>query len=87
MSTRAPFIPAGADAEGRAARVHFEPSRRLGRPFTLDLERVQFSPYFSRLSAVTQVVSPSLPGAQVHNRLTHSLKVSAIARVVPRRVV
>lgn len=51
-------------------------------PFVVDLERVQFSPYFSRLSAVTQVVSPSTAGAPVHNRLTHTLKVASVARSI-----
>jgi dGTPase len=63
-------------------RIHLEQSRNVGDPFALDLQRIQFSPYFSRLSAVTQVVSPSISGAPVHNRLTHTLKVSAIARAV-----
>ncbi|WP_082561647.1 deoxyguanosinetriphosphate triphosphohydrolase family protein [Microbacterium sp. Root61] len=66
----------------RRSRAHSEPEQDSAHPFTLDLERIQFSPYFSRLSAVTQVVSPSLPGAPVHNRLTHTLKVGAIARAV-----
>lgn len=55
---------------------------REGNPFVRDLERIQFSPFFSRLSAVTQVVSPTISGAPVHNRLTHTLKVAAIARTI-----
>lgn len=54
--------------------------------YLADLERVQFSPYFSRLSAVTQVVSPSTAGAPVHNRLTHTLKVASVARSIAGRV-
>jgi dGTPase len=56
------------------------------RACVVDLERVQFSPYFSRLSAVTQVVSPSTAGAPVHNRLTHTLKVASVARSIASRV-
>ena len=50
--------------------------------FRIDLERVRFSQYFARLSAVTQVVPQSGVGPVMHNRLTHSLKVSAVARVI-----
>ncbi|WP_150462852.1 deoxyguanosinetriphosphate triphosphohydrolase family protein [Nesterenkonia ebinurensis] len=50
--------------------------------FRADLERIRFSPYFSRLSAVTQVISQTGAGLAIHNRLTHSLKVAAVARAV-----
>ena len=50
--------------------------------FRIDLERIRFSSYFARLSDVTQVVPQSGVGPVMHNRLTHSLKVSAVARVV-----
>lgn len=50
--------------------------------FRVDLERIRFSSYFARLSDVTQVVPQSGVGPVMHNRLTHSLKVSAVARVV-----
>ncbi|GAA2243277.1 dNTP triphosphohydrolase [Herbiconiux moechotypicola] len=50
--------------------------------FRVDLERVRFSPYFSRLSAVTQVISQAGASALIHNRLTHSLKVTAVARTI-----
>jgi dGTPase len=39
--------------------------------FRVDLERIRFSPYFSRLSAVTQVISQAGAGPVIHNRLTH----------------
>lgn len=71
-----------SETPARTARMHTEQSPARICEFTLDLERIQFSPYFSRLSAVTQVVSPTLSGVPVHNRLTHSLKVSAIARSI-----
>ncbi|WNM28634.1 dNTP triphosphohydrolase [Demequina capsici] len=50
--------------------------------FRVDLERVRFSPYFSRMSAVTQVISQSGAGLAVHNRLTHTVKVTAVARAI-----
>lgn len=50
--------------------------------FRVDIERIRFSPYFSRLSAVTQVIPQAGAGTVVHNRLTHSLKVSAVARSI-----
>lgn len=50
--------------------------------FRLDLERVRFSPYFSRLSAVTQVIGQPGAGPLIHNRLTHSIKVTAVARAI-----
>lgn len=50
--------------------------------FRVDLERIRFSPYYSRLSAVTQVISQTGAGMAIHNRLTHSLKVAAVARTI-----
>jgi len=50
--------------------------------FRVDLERIRFSPYFSRLSAVTQVISQAGAGPVIHNRLTHSVKVTAVARSI-----
>ncbi|MTE23996.1 MULTISPECIES: deoxyguanosinetriphosphate triphosphohydrolase family protein [Microbacterium] len=50
--------------------------------YRVDLERIRFSPFFSRLSAVTQVISQTGAGLAVHNRLTHSVKVAAVARAI-----
>ncbi|MGD8166113.1 deoxyguanosinetriphosphate triphosphohydrolase family protein [Herbiconiux sp. P16] len=50
--------------------------------YRIDLERVRFSPYFSRLSAVTQVISQAGASPLIHNRLTHSIKVTAVARAI-----
>jgi len=50
--------------------------------FRDDLERIRFSPYFSRLAAVTQVISPGALGNVVNNRLTHTVKVTAVARAI-----
>ncbi|MFD5224401.1 deoxyguanosinetriphosphate triphosphohydrolase family protein [Microbacterium sp. NPDC058342] len=54
-----------------------------GHPqFRVDVERIRFSPFYSRLSAVTQVISQAGAGLAVHNRLTHSVKVAAVARAI-----
>ncbi len=50
--------------------------------FRSDLERIRFAPSFSRLAEVTQVVNASATNGIVHNRLTHTIKVTAIARAV-----
>lgn len=50
--------------------------------FREDLERIRFSPYFARLAAVTQVVNQGAAGQVVHNRLTHTVKVTAVARAI-----
>lgn len=50
--------------------------------FRDDLERIRFSPYFSRLAAVTQVITQGAAGQVVHNRLTHTIKVTAVARAI-----
>src|SRR6476469_7506013 len=54
--------------------------------FRVDLERIRFSPYFSRLAAVTQVISQGAAGQVVHNRLTHTIKVTAVARALATAV-
>ncbi|MEA5153684.1 dGTP triphosphohydrolase [Raineyella sp.] len=54
--------------------------------FRVDLERIRFSPAFSRLAEVTQVVSAGTTGGIVHNRLTHTIKVTAVARAIAVRV-
>lgn len=56
--------------------------RRDPQEYRVDLERIRFSSYFARLSDVTQVMPQSGVGPVMHNRLTHSLKVSAVARVI-----
>ncbi|GAA4765649.1 dGTP triphosphohydrolase [Microbacterium gilvum] len=60
-----------------------EHQRRERNPeYRVDVERIRFSPYYSRLSAVTQVIAQTGAGLAVHNRLTHSVKVAAVARGV-----
>lgn len=67
---------------GGRERAISETSRPGEDEFRVDIERIRFSPYFSRLSAVTQVIPQAGAGIVVHNRLTHSLKVSAVARSI-----
>lgn len=55
-------------------------------PFRVDLERIRFSPFYSRLSAVTQVIGQSGGRSSIHNRLTHSLKVSSVAHAIALRM-
>ena len=73
-------------SQHRPANGHDEdaPSfdRRDPQDYRVDLERIRFSSYFARLSDVTQVMPQSGVGPVMHNRLTHSLKVSAVARVI-----
>ncbi|MGW9630632.1 dGTP triphosphohydrolase [Agromyces sp. NPDC055520] len=71
----------------RASRLTAEPRSSAEvtgehSQFRLDLERIRFSPYFSRLSAVTQVIAQPGAGPLIHNRLTHSIKVTAVARAI-----
>ena len=67
---------------GGRERAIVEPNRAGDDEFRVDVERIRFSPYFSRLSSVTQVIPQGGSGTLVHNRLTHSLKVSAVARSI-----
>lgn len=77
-TTRRDTPPAGA--ENRTIREELPDG--VDSAFRVDLERIRFSPYFSRLSAVTQVIPQAGSGTVVHNRLTHSLKVTAVARSI-----
>ena len=67
-------------------RAAAAPSYERHPDYRADLERIRFSPYFSRLSAVTQVISQADAGLVVHNRLTHSIKVTAVARAMAVRL-
>ena len=68
----------------RLARARLETDRPYAltqSEFRSDLERIRFARSFSRLAEVTQVVSAGATSAVVHNRLTHTIKVTAVARV------
>ncbi|GGL93853.1 deoxyguanosinetriphosphate triphosphohydrolase family protein [Nakamurella endophytica] len=71
---------------GTASRTEGGPQGLAAAEFRTDLERIRFSPYFSRLAAVTQVISQGAAGQVVHNRLTHSIKVTAVARAIAVRL-
>ncbi|MCW0212161.1 MAG: dNTP triphosphohydrolase [Pseudonocardia sp.] len=55
-------------------------------PFRVDRDRIAASPFFARLAAVTQVVSPTGSGLLLHNRLTHSLQVAQVARAIAEQL-
>lgn len=55
--------------------------------FRVDLERLRFCPSFARLAEVTQVVTANATDGVVHNRLTHSIKVTALARALAVQLV
>ena len=80
--------PVGQNREMETTRSRAEPEPDDDAPapgddeFRVDLERIRFSPYFSRLSTVTQVIPQAGSGTVIHNRLTHSLKVTAVARSI-----
>jgi dGTPase len=83
MSTEAASSPATARTARRQPEELDAIQRTGSHPeYRVDLERVRFSPYFSRLSAVTQVISQAGASPLIHNRLTHSLKVTAVARTI-----
>lgn len=75
-------------AETRIARRR--PESHLWQPLTagaesefrVDLERLRFAPAFARLADVTQVVNSDSTESVLHNRLSHSIKVTALARAL-----
>ena len=78
--------------ESRQARARAEQIVRDGAPvgsspYRTDLERIRFAPSFSRLAEVTQVVASAATAGVVHNRLTHTIKVTAVARALAERLV
>jgi dGTPase len=77
------------DMNPRLARSRPEPDR--GYPpgeseFRTDLERIRFARALSRLADVTQVVSSMATSGVVHNRLTHTIKVTGVARAIAVRL-
>ena len=54
--------------------------------FRTDLERIRFAQSFARLAQVTQVVTSGATAGVVHNRLTHTIKVTAVARSIAVRL-
>jgi dGTPase len=73
----------------RLARTRPEPERPYApgeSEFRTDLERIRFAQSFSRLAEVTQVVNAAATSGVVHNRLTHTIKVTAVARAIAVRL-
>ncbi len=69
------------------SRPESEPPYASGESeFRTDLERIRFATSFSRLAEVTQVVTAGATGGVVHNRLTHTIKVTAVARAIAVRL-
>src|SRR3954453_23415785 len=86
--------PGGRDIYGepmdpRLARARPEADRPYApgeSEFRTDLERIRFAQSFSRLAEVTQVVSAGATNGVVHNPLTHTIKVTAVARAIAVRL-
>ena len=75
--------------EPRLARSQPESERPYApgeSEFRTDLERIRFAQSFSRLAEVTQVVTAGSSSGVVHNRLTHTIKVTAVARSIAVRL-
>ena len=76
--------------DARMARSRLEPDSLYApgeSAFRTDLERIRFATALSRLSDVTQVVSSMATSGVVHNRLTHTIKVTAVARAIAVRLI
>jgi dGTPase len=84
---------AGELSPEELAEVRFtrrRPESQLWQPLTagaesefrVDLERLRFASTFARLADVTQVVNAGATDRVMHNRLSHSIKVTALARAV-----
>jgi dGTPase len=51
-------------------------------PTERDVDRIQYSAFLRRLGGIAQIISPTLTHSAIHNRLTHSFKVSLVAREI-----
>src|SRR6187200_3533006 len=75
------------DARLARSRQEPQPSYAPGESaFRIDLERIRFATALSRLADVTQVVTSMATSGVVHNRLTHTIKVTAVARSIAVRL-
>jgi len=66
-------------------RFHKEPLAQGRTEAQRDHDRVLYSSAFQRLTGITQIASSEV-GHQLHNRLTHSLKVAQVARRLAERL-
>jgi dGTPase len=67
------------------SRFHGESSALPRTEAQRDHDRLLYSSAFQRLAGITQIASSEV-GQQLHNRLTHSLKVAQVARRIAERV-
>ena len=75
------------DPRLRRARPEREQPYASGESeFRTDLERIRFAQSFSRLAEVTQVVTAGATNGVLHNRLTHTIKVTVVARAIAVRL-
>lgn len=51
-------------------------------PTERDVDRIHYSAFSRRLGGIAQIISPTLTHSAIHNRLTHSFKVSLVAREI-----
>lgn len=83
------YVSSDSSNPDRYKRRYLSPSLRKQRDARSearrDRDRILYSVEFQRLSGVTQVVSPT-ERFPVHNRLTHSLKVSQVGRAIAEQV-
>src|SRR4051812_49761767 len=70
----------------RARQLSDRPYAPGESEFRTDLERIRFAQSYSRLAEVTQVVTSNATSGVVHNRLTHTIKVTAVARAIAVRL-
>lgn len=84
--TESQVISVGADDPRRNRRLSGHESKSPRDPRTeaqRDVDRITYAKEWRRLSAVTQVVTPSIEeNPLLHSRLTHSEKVAQVARSI-----
>lgn len=68
-----------------SGRFRVEPPSKGRTEFQRDHDRILYSSAFQRLAGITQIASSEV-GQQLHNRLTHSLKVAQVARRLAERL-
>jgi dGTPase len=85
VSRRLPVKASGPQTNHRNDRFTPENRSDYRTPGQVDRDRILYSTAFARLAEVTQVVSPD-HGHVFHNRLTHSLKVSQLARKLAEKL-
>jgi len=85
VSTQKKLVAGSSLSIDRAARLTPEYRNDFRSPAQRDYDRIIYSSAFKRLTAVTQVVSPS-EGHVFHNRLTHSFRVAQVGRRIAQKL-